>query len=708
MNTNNELVKRMEVNELYISGRVRKIVEILLDAQQVITISQLADELGVSNRTIHRDLKNVEEILAVCRLTLERKSGLGLELIGHQEDVKRLKLRLEHVEYTDFRPEERQIFILITLLKTNEPLKLHSLASELQVTTATVSHDLDDIQSTLAEYQLTLIRRRGYGVKIAGNEKDKRAALRHIVAEYLDDFDFISLLKDDKEQKVQNNISIISDRLLGIVNPEKLSIIEQEVEKVKTVLPYELADSAYIGLIVHLALAIERLQQGDTIQFDIDYLQQIQETKEYQIAQKMIQSLEESLEMSIPVDEIGYITMHLLGAKLKVNHEHLIEDSNFDIAFQAKQLINYVSHTLDVDLQGNERLLNDLVAHLQPTMYRLRQKMIIKNPLIEEIMRDYEELFDIIEAGVTETFPDIDFPQEEIGYLVLHFGSVLIHSKKDLELHALVICPSGIGTAKMLGERLLQKVPEIKRIENKSIFDVEQIEQNDYDLIVSTIPLQGNIEYVLASPILSKQDIDHINKFVRRQKVKRSVVKKRDDTKIEPNIVDRLQALQNHSKAMLAILANFYVGSIRKVLTMGEVLAQICEELASKQILDDEQEVLNDLLAREKIGGLGIPDTTMALYHTRSSGIREISFSIYDLQEAHQVNGMDGQTMEIDRILLMLAPRDINQQALEIVSLISGLIISNEQAIELFESGTEAALHLFISNHLNEFMSERL
>src|SRR5699024_2802890 len=215
------------------------------------------------------------------------------------------------------------------------------------------------------------------------------------------------------------------------------------------------------------------------------------------------------------------------------------KEANVGIAYNAKQLINYVSRTLNIDLRDNERLLNDLVAHLKPTMYRLQQHMPIKNPLINEIMRDYQELFDVIQDGVREVFPELDIPKEEIGYLVLHFGSVLIQSQADLELRALVICPSGIGTAKMLGERLLQKVPEIKEIENRSIFDLDHILKNNYDLIVSTIPLQGNIDYILASPILSKQDIDQINQVVRRKKVNQSVVRKQKKVDHEPNVVDR-------------------------------------------------------------------------------------------------------------------------------------------------------------------------
>src|SRR5690625_8014657 len=96
------------VSKLYISGRERKIVEALLKARQAITMSELASELGVSSRTIHRDLKNVEEIVSAFDTTLVRKSGSGLEMFGHGEAKDSLALYLNHVKNTDYTPEARQ------------------------------------------------------------------------------------------------------------------------------------------------------------------------------------------------------------------------------------------------------------------------------------------------------------------------------------------------------------------------------------------------------------------------------------------------------------------------------------------------------------------------------------------------------------------------------------------------------------------------
>ena len=48
---------------MYISARERQILEILLTKNDETTVKELANKLGVSARTVHRDLKNVEDIL---------------------------------------------------------------------------------------------------------------------------------------------------------------------------------------------------------------------------------------------------------------------------------------------------------------------------------------------------------------------------------------------------------------------------------------------------------------------------------------------------------------------------------------------------------------------------------------------------------------------------------------------------------------------
>ncbi|GAA3313295.1 hypothetical protein GCM10020331_003110 [Ectobacillus funiculus] len=128
-------------------------------------------------------------------------------------------------------------------------------------------------------------------------------------------------------------------------------------------------------------------------------MKNLQSTPEYKIAENIIKQLETVFQVDIPTAEIGYITMHLHGAKLRHDKEYLIEDSSFQIAIKTKHLIQYVGEQLHQDLTSNRSLFEGLVVHLKPALYRIKQNMGISNPLLHKIKGDYPELFSVVKKA---------------------------------------------------------------------------------------------------------------------------------------------------------------------------------------------------------------------------------------------------------------------------------------------------------------------
>jgi len=694
---------------LNFSSREREIITFLLNAEKDITVKAIATELGVSIRTVHRDLKSIESLLSHYNLELKKKSGVGLHISGKKADKDAFQQALSNVTVVDFSPEERRTVILATLLEMNEPIKLFTLANELKVTEATISHDLDQLEQELSLFHLTLIRKRGYGVEIVGNETDKRAALSDLIAKYVDPFEFVSLIKENIQKESAHQLNAISNRLLDFINPDRLNIIEKVVEDARDELPYELADSAHIGLVVHLALAIERLQKGETIKFDQTFLQQIETTKEYVIAKKMIEKLAVKLKQTIPEDEVGYITMHLMGAKVRVDQDYLLEESSIDIAFQARSLIHYVSTGVGVDLTNNSSLLHDLVAHLKPAIYRLQQNMRIVNPLLNNIRNDYLDLFQLIQDGVQETFPDMTFPEDEIGYLVLHFASTLLNDRKS-DLRALVICSTGIGTAKMLSTKLSQKVPEVKHVDNRSFFDLKHLNLDSYDLIVSTIPLNGfEGKYIQTSPMLTNDEVHRIKKMVNQKKLtihSNKATFQKEGTK-KRDMMTELEALTNYSQAILDLLRSLHVQKMKDRQTLESILQVAMATFEREERIIHPNKIIKKLQEREKLSGLGIPGTSAALYHTRSKDIIQPIFSIFTLTYPLTIQGMDNESMTINTILLMLAPEKAQHEVLEVFSFLSSLLIQDEVSLRLFSSGDQEKVKNYLSEQYRTFLLEK-
>ncbi|GGE29665.1 transcriptional regulator MtlR [Pullulanibacillus camelliae] len=701
---------------MYISARERIILDILLSAEDDTTIKQLADALDVSERTIHRDLKGSETVLEQFNITLVKKAGVGIRLVGDPEDINALKLMLYKQSHNEYTPEERQTILLCSLLEAVEPMKLVSLANDLHVTIVTISHDLTRLEEQLQDYGLQVVRKRGYGVELVGEERAKRRVMSDMLARHMDEVEFLSLIRKNIQHKPTAQTDSISEKLLGLVEREKLVIVERVIEEINNELDYFIADSAYIALVVHLGLAIERILQGENIKIDKSYLESLKITPEYKIANRIIAKLEKVFQIDIPEAEIGYITMHLQGAKLRYEYEYMVESTHLQTAAKAKQLIDYVEARLNTPLGDDYSLFQGLITHLTPALYRVQQDMRIHNPLLEKIKEDYQMLFDIIRNGAEEVFPDLTIPDEEIGFLVLHFGSALLSHQRQEQLQALVICSSGIGTSKILSTRIKQEIPEISHLRNVSLFELQQIDTSAYDIIISTIRLPEFDEegYILVSPILTKEETERIKAFIhgKAKGVQLAEVVTDSGPKIYysnvKGFVTSLEASQHYAEAIVSVLKSFTLETFEKETTTKAVLTRACSQLLEAGMITDEEQVVRALLERERLGGLGIPNTRLALFHARSHQIGQPVFRSLYTQKPLDLKGMDGKDVEVDHLLLLLAPEETSKQTLEVLSLISAIIIESKESIALFESDNQQLMLSFLSMQLEKFYHEKI
>ncbi|MBN2909463.1 BglG family transcription antiterminator [Polycladomyces sp. WAk] len=708
---------------MYVSARERQILQLLLNQEDIMTVKEIAAEVQVSERTVHRDLKNVEDILESFGLSLEKRTGIGIKISGPTEKKKELEFFLYNASHSEFTPEERQTIILCTLLASEEPVKLVALANELNVTVATVSHDLTKINDWLASFHLSLIRKRGYGVQVTGSEMDKRKAISSLIVENMTEVDLLAYLRDQIQRKSAQRVKTVSEHLLGFVDKEKLMIAEKAVEEIRDELPYALSDSAYIGLVVHLALALERLRKSEQIDMDPHSLETLKKTGEYQIASGIIDKLRKALDLEIPEAEIGYIAMHLKGAKLRNALDLDPEDVNFLLALRARDLIDYVSERTNVDLRADQSLFQGLVTHLQPAIYRIKKKMGIHNPLLEEIKRDYGELCTIVRAGVEKVFPALSIPEEEIGYLVLHFASSLERMNEPKELHALIICSSGIGSSKMLATRIRKELPEIKRLHYASVFDLTSINLDDYDVIISTIPLAGFAkEYVLVNPMLTENDVKNIRDWIHGRRPKR----RRNNTSVNRTSVREEEAstgvsgertrtcripfqdIHEYSGIISTVLEGFRLTICENPQGIEDVLRAACCDLQRRGVIEHPEAVTEALLERQRMRGLGIPGSSLALFHTRSPYVRKPSFTIWGWTTPLAIRAMDDTQTWTRNLLLMLSPETASKKALEVLSHISALIIESEESMALFDSQDQEAIASYLNERFQQFLRDKL
>ena len=176
-----------------------------------------------------------------------------------------------------------------------------------------------------------------------------------------------------------------------------------------------------------------------------------------------------------------------------------------------------------MDLSSDDVLSENLLLHIRPTIFRLLFGIRMSNPIKEDIMGKYPAIFAACKEAAKEitkeTHTSID--DNEISYLALHIGASVekIRKKKFFGIYkVLVVCPGGKGTSSILYYRLLNSIPNIQIDRICSVGELEQINKEEIDLMISTVPIymgeKANV--IQVNPLLKEEDIAKIRRAIKR------------------------------------------------------------------------------------------------------------------------------------------------------------------------------------------------
>ncbi|MBM7556107.1 BglG family transcription antiterminator [Halanaerobacter jeridensis] len=516
--------------------RVAQILKTLLQSKQAVPIKKLAEKFDVSSRTIRYDLDDLEDSLANYDVTLVRKPHVGIFLDSTEEKLKEVATELVdlHSYQRVLSPQERKYLILLKLLRSDEPIIIKQLEAMLEVSNSTVIKDLNKVEAWLEEYDLELIRKTNYGIELAGDEMNIRHAMTAVLEETADEEELISFLsqiqkKTLEDKRLETGFLTELDKLVGDLNLAKIEDIVAWAEKE---LGFQLADGAYAGLLVHLGLAISRLLAGKDIELSEERRALLQESPEYDVAQEVGEMIEEVFEVEVPISEIAFITLHLMGAKLRQHWDQAEYDDLADtdlppeLIMMTKEMVEVAEDYLDIRLSDDEQLMLGLALHLKPTINRLKYDLPLKNPLVVDVKEKYGEVFAAAKRAAKILQSELQKPvgQDEIGFLAMHLGAAIErrNSNQDFpRLRVALVCSSGIGTTNLLATKLKKEFSDIEIVEILSAFELRQgeVDLDEIDLLITTVGLEVDFCSVLeVNPLLSDSDKKRIQEFIEQKK----------------------------------------------------------------------------------------------------------------------------------------------------------------------------------------------
>ncbi|OME93405.1 transcriptional antiterminator [Paenibacillus amylolyticus] len=686
-----------------ITKRQREIVEFLLEHPHEVTAGEIAVEVKVSTRTVHRELQMIEQWLEPLGMKLEKKSGTGIRIDAGSDDLAVLRQQLEGKEYVEFTPEERKLFMLCILLDEPEPVKLLALASDLKVTVSTVTTDLDDLESRIRQAGLKLVRRRGYGVKINGSETIHRTAIAALALEFLDESDLFG-------RQPEQGGSIVNQKLLDMIGHGDVLTVENALWQPDIEWLENIPERQYMKLLIQLSVAVVRIRKG----FGIGRIpplenkgDEVAEQDEMKVppymASRLCGVLSTQLGLTFSQDEQAYFHRLLVETEQRIHSSRLLPIDDLILLDRVHSLIDQMQARTHYAFHEDRLLREGLLGHMQPVMERIEGQQIIRNPLLQQIRKDYDSLFEDVKKSVGQAWPGTDVPDEEIGFLVMHFGASIERLRAlKREIRAIIVCTSGIGSSRMLSSRLSKEIPEIRIMDSVSWYEAARIPTDQYDLVLSTVDLpMDEHQYYKVSPLLTAEESESLRHFIRTTTLQRQHNKPRE---IEVQTTSRYSdpdGMEAILVEIVRIIGKFQVYPLdNQDVGFYKTVYAMCNVLHGSGVLKEPEEVAKRLEAREAVGSQKIPGTRLALFHTRSEGIYRPSISLFQLTEPLLRTPDD--PAGVTHVLLMLGPRELSKESLEVLSEISALLLQ-EEMITLLEKGIRDELIHYLSQELVGF-----
>lgn len=549
--------------------RSREILSQLItktEYSQTISIQDLAEMFKVSSRTIRYDIEQINDYLKENHL---QPLNLGKQgVINTQADITKARESLSEEGFYSFKlsREERVCFSAVMMICSDDYITLSEIADQLFVSRSTIIQDLEHIKSFFRERHLYVLSHSNKGLLLEGREIDKRNLLIDMIQSENSIF---------KAEPIFQHLTQCLSKNLKI-DLEDISMIEKIINEAEHIYGRFLTDQSFVQLRNYFQLSLYRLRKAHYVEYGDD------KNSKWDMAKGMIDQIQQFIVKEIPDTEIYYVASVL--NRMKYIKKTTSNKEIVKMQVITRNFIEKISKDIHRNLQGDYIFYENLINHLESTFSTLGDRFAI-NLVVDEILQRYPEVKQATERNVYvfEEYVGRKLSEEEIAYIVVHICAAIERNKNETVRYSVVlVCNGGIGTSQLLLARL-EKFFHLDVIDIIPAHDIENMNMDDVDAVISTISLEGKgIEYIQVDPLLTDEDCIRVGEKL---------------SKIHPKVSEKETISEENQD------------SLKSLETIKDILEEDEEEIAIgkiKSVIESffqkkEETTLSDLLPAQAI-----------------------------------------------------------------------------------------------------------
>lgn len=500
-------------------SRTLRIIKILINADQVLTISEIAKELSVSTKTIRNDLKEVESLLADKEVKLVKKTGVGIALVGEETEKFRIYNHYANVKEvkTDYTSRDRRLYILQQLLLARKVPTVSSLQEELFVSRPSVYKDLDKVREWLGKRDIELVFHADKTLVLHAGEKRIRKAIADL---FLQSESYDKVV--EMMERAQGETAYASMNFFSYGQKTDLFTVEEEdinelVNLMEERLGITFVTGDRIRLMIRLGIAITRLKAGHRVTLWPETLLDLSTLPIFDRLKGLNAFAQQRFDVFLPEEEWAYLLGLVLASKTHT------ETPGWN-ASQKLMVINRIATNEIVEtakkfyrIEHEEVFFLGLSHHLQSVFNKIKYDKNFENDHLEEIQKTYADAYRIAEKS-RQIFEDIfssPIPDEEVGYIAMHIAAAVERSKRPLK--TVIVYYRNYGEIKLMKEVLKNQFHQLELGKVYPVDRMQTIDWSQVDLVISSrdVTVPKGVQSLVLPTVFLKRDLNRVTKLIR-------------------------------------------------------------------------------------------------------------------------------------------------------------------------------------------------
>ena len=516
-----------------IRGNQAKTLETLARARDWVTAAELADQVGVTPRSIRSYVGDLKESSAPLDLVESSARGYRINPAAYAAFLEREGA----TEPESLSPAERSSRLLRRMLDEPGGIDIYVAADESFVSDSTIESDLARVRARLEGTGLRL-RRAGSEVSLDGAEVDRRRMLSQ-------------LYREDAERGVVLLARVQSEFGLSGLAEFKAQLVAELDARGYFVNEYGIND-----VLLHVAIALDRVSKGRPIQADDVSASTDAAATDGAVAQTVATLgtlIPQHFGTALEPAELQYLAI-LLATRViapgKDTGESVVDDYlAANILETVRRIVDDASNEYLVDLRDTPFTVR-LALHVQNLLARAGENSYSRNPLTRSIKTSYPLIYELAVyiASRLQQAAGIVVTDDEIAYIAMHVGAYLEQQTRRADaVTCALVCPGYYDMHRLLRDRIQSVFGqdlEVRVVISDSDTDWSNL---DTDLVLTTIPptvARDNV--IMIQPFLTDGDVERVRAAVarirrgrRRTQIKRDLLRFFDESRFLRNFYAR-------------------------------------------------------------------------------------------------------------------------------------------------------------------------